>query len=83
MKAILNSDVRVYKSSGTCKKLQEFAFKSHPQCYADSGFCTDILKKFTNIHCLGSVMSSRIFDLFRTMAIQQVNASLIAYFQFL
>ena len=73
MKAILNSDV--YKSSGTCKELQEFAFKSHPQCYVDSGFCTDILKKFTNIRCLGSVMISfslRIFDIFKPMAIQQV-----------
>ena len=82
MKAILNSDI--YKTSGTCKELEKFAIYSHPPCYIENGFCSDILEKFTNIRCLGSVMSSRIFDIFRTMAIQQVrNTSLITYFQFL
>ena len=85
MKAILNSDVyHVYQSNGICNELKKFAFNSHPQCYVDNGFCTDILKKFTNIRCLGSVMSSRIFDIFKPMAIQQVNTSpMITYFQFI
>ena len=71
MKAILNSNV--YKTNGTCDKLEEFAFDSHPSCYTDSGFCTDILSSpmCTNLICL----ASDVFDLkdfFTIRAIDQV-----------
>ena len=81
MKAILNSNV--YKTSGTCEELEKFAISSHPLCYVENGFCTDILVKFSDIVCFGSVIRISEIKTFKTTAIQQVNTSLITYFQFL
>ena len=71
MKAILNSTV--YQSNETsCKDLQTFAFNSHPSCYVDNGFCTDIFLSSTNLYCL----AAEVFDLrdfFDKQAIQQVS----------
>ena len=70
MNAILNS--AVYQSNGTCSELQGFAFSSHPSCYVDNGFCTDILLSAKNLYCL----SFRVFDysdFINRLAIQQVN----------
>ena len=50
MKAILTSDV--YINNGTCEDLQTFAFASHPTCYVDHGFCSDILLDDTNLRAL-------------------------------
>ena len=51
MQEILNS--AVYNNNGTCKELLEFAYGSHPDCYVDNGFCTDILGSLKNLVCLG------------------------------
>ena len=71
MRAILNSTV--YQSNETsCKDLQTFAFNSHPSCYVDNGFCTDIFLSSTNLYCL----AAEVFDLrdfFDKLAIQQVS----------
>ena len=50
MKAILTSDV--YINVGTCEDLKNFAFDSHPKCYVDNGFCSDILLDATNLRAL-------------------------------
>ena len=53
MKSIVDSSL--YNSdSTTCEELEDFAFGSHPQCYVDNGFCTDILLSFQNLRCLAS-----------------------------
>jgi uncharacterized protein YegL len=67
MQAILNSDV--YNSNGTCNELMIFAYNSHPSCYVDNGFCSDILLSLTNIICLENVLS--ISDFKSRLAIQQ------------
>jgi hypothetical protein len=69
MQAILNSDV--YNSNGTCNELMIFAYNSHPSCYVDNGFCSDILLSLTNIICLENVLS--ISDFKSRLAIQQVQ----------
>ena len=79
MKAILNSNV--YQSNGTCNELQTFGFSSHSSCYFNNSFCTDILLNSTNLRCLSVVIDN--FAFFKTMAFQQVNTSLITYFQFI
>ena len=83
MKAILNSNV--YQSNGTCNELQTFGFSSHPSCYSNNGFCTDILLSSTNLRCLSVAIQYVVdfFAFFRTMAFQQVSTSLITYFQFI
>ena len=69
MKVILNSNV--YNSNGTCSQLQTIAFNSHQSCYADNGFCTDILLSDTNLNCLAfEVFDSS--DFWNEQAIQQV-----------
>ena len=70
MRAILNSNV--YNSNGTCRELQTVAFDSHPSCYTDNGFCTDILLSVTNLYCL-AVEVYRWNDFFNKQAIQQVH----------
>ena len=69
MDALLNSTV--YLSNGTCNGLETFSFNTHPSCYVDNDFCTDILLNATNLYCLGF----RVFDysdFFNRKAIQQV-----------
>ena len=70
MRAILNSNV--YNSNGTCSELQAVAFDSHPSCYTDNGFCTDILLSATNLYCL-AVEVYQWSDFFNKLAIQQVH----------
>ena len=46
MKALLGS--RAFIENGTCEQLKAFAFKSHPDCYVDHGFCHDIFPSYRN-----------------------------------
>ena len=69
MKKILSSTV--YNNSGTCQELLEFAYDSHPDCYVDNGFCTDILLSLTNLECLIGVLDSS--DMFTRLGIEQVK----------
>ncbi|XP_019862223.1 PREDICTED: uncharacterized protein LOC109590790 [Amphimedon queenslandica] len=72
MIAIVESDL--YNSAvTTCDQLKTFAFESHPKCYADNGFCDDILvsPSCQNLLCL----SNEVFvwsDFFNKLAILQV-----------
>ncbi|XP_011408989.2 PREDICTED: collagen alpha-3(VI) chain-like, partial [Amphimedon queenslandica] len=72
MRAIVESNF--YNSTNTtCDQLKKFAFDSHPKCYVDNGFCTDILisPNFQNIDCL----ASEVFiwtDFLNKFAIQQL-----------
>ena len=72
-KDLFNSDV--YKSNGTCDELEIYAFSTHPTCYVENGFCTDILKSFRNLYCL----VFKVFDFsdfFNELAIEQVKNNL-------
>ena len=69
MQAILNS--AVYNNNGTCQELLEFAYDSHPDCYVDNGFCTDIFLNLTNLNCLTDVLDSS--DILTRLGIQQVK----------
>ena len=68
MQEILNS--AVYNNNGTCQELLEFAYGSHPDCYVNNGFCTDILQSLTNIGCLTDVLD--FSDILTRLGIQQV-----------
>ena len=72
MKAILNSNV--YKSNGTCSELQTLAFNSHPSCYTDNGFCTDILLSDNNLNSIASKVLD-LSDFWNKLAIQQVETN--------
>ena len=53
MQSIVNS--AIYNNpSTTCNQLETFAFESHPKCYIDNGFCTDILlsNQCQNLVCI-------------------------------
>ena len=54
MQKIVNSNL--YNTNATCGQLQTFAFNSHPSCYTDNGFCSDILlsEQCKNLICLAS-----------------------------
>ena len=69
MKAIFESEV--YKNNGTHAELQVFAFNSHPTCYADNDFCTDILSDFDNLKCLWDTYD--LADFFSLQSINQVK----------
>ena len=71
MKVILNSTV--YNSNGICSQLKKLAFDSHPSCYTDNGFCTDILSSpmCTNVRCLANEVFD-LRDLFTIPSIVQV-----------
>ena len=71
MSAITTSSI--YNSSSTnCKDLERVGFASHPTCYVDNGFCTDILTSSTNLVCLGKdVLEFR--DFFNKLAVNQVS----------
>ena len=69
MQEILNS--AVYNNNGTCQELLEFAYGSHPECYVDNGFCTDIFLSLTNLNCLIDDVLD-FFDILTKLGIQQV-----------
>ena len=83
MSAITTSSI--YNSSSTnCKDLERVGFASHPTCYVDNGFCTDILTSSTNLVCLGKdVLEFR--DFFNKLAVNQVSIldELLAIFVFI
>ena len=68
MQEILNS--AVYNNNGTCQELLEFAYGSHPECYVENGFCTDILLSLKNLDCLIDVLDDS--DILTRLGIQQV-----------
>ena len=71
MNAITTNDI-YNSSSTTCKDLERVGFASHPTCYVDNGFCTDILTSGTNLVCLGKdVLEFR--DFFNKLAVNQVS----------
>ena len=69
MQKILNSTV--YNNNGTCEELLEFAYGSHPGCYVDNGFCTDIFLNLTNLECLIDDVLD-LSDILTRLGIQQV-----------
>lgn len=75
MQSIVNSRSNLYNNNNaTCDQLRKFAFNSHPSCYVDSGFCSDILVSTLcqNLVCLGS----EVFiwkDFFNRLALDQVS----------
>ena len=75
MSAITTSSI--YNSSSTnCKDLERVGFASHPTCYVDNGFCTDILTSSTNLVCLGKdVLEFR--DFFNKLAVNQVSSGFL------
>ena len=73
MQSIVNSNL-YNNTNATCDQLRTFAFNSHPSCYVDSGFCSDILVSTLcqNLVCLGS----EVFiwkDFFNRLALDQVS----------
>ena len=68
MQEIFNS--AVYNNDGTCQELLEFAYGSHPECYVENGFCTDILLSLKNLDCLIDVLDDS--DILTRLGIQQV-----------
>ena len=66
---LVNSSV--YLHNGTCDQLLQFGFSTHPRCYLVNGFCTVILKSFTNLVCLTKVFDVK--DFFSKLALKQVN----------
>ena len=68
MEAIITSDV--YQNNGTNRELMELAFYSHPKCYVDGGFCSDILPSYDNLKCLSDIYILK--DFFSIRAIHQV-----------
>ena len=68
MQAILKS--AVYKNNGICEELLEFAYSSHPDCYVDIGFCTEILQSVRNLRCLIDILDDS--DILTRLGIQQV-----------
>ena len=73
MQKILNN--AVYNNNGSCQELLEFGFNSHPDCYYENGFCTDILQSLSNWQCLAEVYA--FSDLTAKNGIQQVSILII------
>ena len=76
MQKLINS--AVYKNKGTCQELFRFAFSSHPECYANNGFCTDILLIRTNLCCLRHVYE--LTDFLTLQAFHQVCTIKLLYY---
>ena len=73
MQSIINS--KLYRTnSATCKQLRKFAFDSHPSCYVNNGFCSDILVSplCQNLICLG-VKVFDVRDFIDKQALEQVS----------
>uniref|UniRef100_A0A1X7V8S5 VWFA domain-containing protein n=1 Tax=Amphimedon queenslandica TaxID=400682 RepID=A0A1X7V8S5_AMPQE len=73
MQSIVNSPLYNDEST-TCDQLKTFAFDSHPKCYIDNGFCTDILlsDQCQNLVCIGNeVFTDR--DFYSKQAIDQIT----------
>ncbi|XP_019856292.1 PREDICTED: uncharacterized protein LOC109584838 [Amphimedon queenslandica] len=70
--ALVNSTV--YRNNATCEDIKDYAFKTHPQCYLDAGFCSVILDSPTNLYCLYKVFDVK--DFFSKLAINQVYQTL-------
>ena len=73
MQSIVNS--ALYNNPNTtCDQLETFAFQSHPKCYIDNGFCTDIFlsDQCQNLVCIeNEVFTNR--SLWSKQAIDQVD----------
>ena len=75
MKTILTSDV--YVNVGTCEDLQTFVFASHPTCYVDHGFCSDILLDATNLRAMFNLFTNYPSGITsnRVLSLNQVSMS--------
>uniref|UniRef100_A0A1X7SN28 Uncharacterized protein n=1 Tax=Amphimedon queenslandica TaxID=400682 RepID=A0A1X7SN28_AMPQE len=73
MQSIVNSPL--YNNvNTTCDQLETFTFESHPRCYIENGFCTNILlsDQCQNLVCIGNeVFTDR--DLYSKRAIDQIT----------
>ena len=68
--ALYNS--AVYRNpNSTCEDIKDYAFKTHPQCYVQSGFCSVMLTSLTNLKCLFKDFD--VSDFFSKLAIEQVS----------
>ena len=76
MQTIFNSNL--YNTNATCDQLHTFAFNSHPSCYIDNGFCSDILQ-CQNLDCLGSEVFI-LRDFLNTQALDQVILAIYNYY---
>uniref|UniRef100_A0A1X7VAX4 VWFA domain-containing protein n=1 Tax=Amphimedon queenslandica TaxID=400682 RepID=A0A1X7VAX4_AMPQE len=73
MQSIVNSP-RYNNVNTTCDQLETFAFESHPRCYIENGFCTDILlsDQCQNLVCIGNeIFTDR--DFYSKQAIDQMT----------
>ena len=73
MQKILNSEL-YNNDDSTCQDLYNFGFKSHPDCFANNGFCVDILQKFVNLDCFAKQFCNDIKQSQQArLAIEQVS----------